>query len=129
MAKPLEPVDLKRCQAEKPSGNTFMTLGGRVGDMVRCDNKPRVVATESKPGEDGRVGSMSLCDGCHAVFRKQMPPDFATFKSITKNYKKTAALEAVVAAARAECAKFQFPDEDRPELWEALQALDAAKHD
>lgn len=36
-------------------------------------------------------------------------------------------LEAVVSAVRKECAKFNFPDEDRPELWEALKSLDAAK--
>ncbi len=32
--------------------------------------------------------------------------------------------EKLVAAVRAECAKFRFPDEDRPELWEALQEVD-----
>jgi hypothetical protein len=36
-----------------------------------------------------------------------------------------ARLEAVADAARAECAKFNFPDEDRPELHAALAALGA----
>jgi len=35
--------------------------------------------------------------------------------------------DAVIQAARVECAKFRFPDEDRPGLWDALQALDALK--
>lgn len=30
-------------------------------------------------------------------------------------------------SAREECAKFGFPDEDRPNLWAALNALDAAR--
>lgn len=33
----------------------------------------------------------------------------------------TARSEALVKAVEAECAKFKFPDEDRPELWAALQ--------
>jgi len=68
----LIPPDKKRCQAEKPNGVNFMTLGGR-REMVRCSNKPTVIITETKPGEDGQKGSMSLCPDCLIVFRDQCP--------------------------------------------------------
>lgn len=42
---------------------------------------------------------------------------------------RVSALERVAEAARAECAKFQFPDEDRPGLNTALAALDALSPD
>ncbi len=42
-------VDLDQCQAEKPNGHSFMTLGGRPG-LVRCTNKPSVIITEDEPG-------------------------------------------------------------------------------
>lgn len=72
--KALTPPDLERCQADVPNGYTFMTLGGRPG-LERCKNKPTVIVSETKPGKDGQKGSMSLCDGCLAVLRKQMPRD------------------------------------------------------
>ncbi len=62
-----------------------MTLGGRPA-FERCDRKPTVIVTESKRMLDGLQGSMSLCDGCLAVFRKQMPKDYATVKDITDTY-------------------------------------------
>lgn len=85
MAK-LAPPDVERCQAEKPSGGPFI-LGGEIGDprngyLVRCRNKPTFIATENKPGKDGAVGSMSLCDECRKVAIKQMGPNFASFKEI-----------------------------------------------
>lgn len=52
--------------------------------MERCDRKPTVIVTENKSGEDGRKGSMSLCVGCLAQFRKQMPRGFATVKDIER---------------------------------------------
>lgn len=75
--KELTPPDLHRCQAEKPNGASFMTLGGRPG-LVRCSDKPSVIATENKPGPDGQVGSMSLCQHCAEVFVKQLGADYAT---------------------------------------------------
>lgn len=33
------------------------------------------------------------------------------------------ALNRLLQAARAECAQFKFPDEDRPRLWEAVEAI------
>ena len=77
----LTPPDLKRCQAEKPNGVNAFSHGGRPG-LVRCSTRPTVVATEVKPGEDGQVGSMSLCADCLEVFQKQMGPGFATFSVI-----------------------------------------------
>ena len=67
----LEPVDLKRCQAEKPNGYTFMTYGGQPG-LVRCPNIPQFVVTEKAVGEDGQIGSMALCASCLAVAHNQI---------------------------------------------------------
>lgn len=74
---PLEPPDLDRCQADVP-GNGPFTMGGEIGNprngyRVRCKNRPRWIAVEKKPGPDGQVGSMSLCDECAAIMEKQMP--------------------------------------------------------
>lgn len=71
----LIPVDYKRCQAEKPNGATFMTMGG-TPQMIRCANKPTVVITETKEGKDGLQGCMSLCDDCLKVAHKQLPQDY-----------------------------------------------------
>jgi hypothetical protein len=104
-----------------------MTLGGRP-EMVRCTNEPTVVATESEPGPDGQVGAMTLCDECLAAFKKQSAADYAIITPIDEYAPGDPAREAIdglVDAVRAECAKFHHPDEDRPELWEALQAYDA----
>lgn len=81
--KPLTPPDRRRCQAKESNGNSFMTFGGVPG-LVRCKNKPVVIATERKPGDDGRIGSMSLCAECLGVFRKRMPADYATLKWIKR---------------------------------------------
>lgn len=81
--KPLIPPDLKRCQAEKPNGYSFMTIGGRPS-LERCTNVPHVVATEAEPGADGRCGAMSLCTECLTVFTRQMPQGFATFQTLTE---------------------------------------------
>jgi len=66
----LTPPDRNRCQAEKPSGHSFMTLGGRPG-LQRCFGKPTTIITEAEPGRDGLRGSVSLCDSCLAVARRQ----------------------------------------------------------
>lgn len=81
--KSLTPPDLERCQAEKPNGHSFMTLGGRPG-RVRCDDKPTVIVTENEPGPDGQQGSMALCGHCLGVFQKQMPKDYATVSDIER---------------------------------------------
>jgi hypothetical protein len=79
--KPLIPPDTVQCQAEKPNGHSFMTIGGRPG-LERCTNKPTMLVAEAHPGEDGRIGSMTLCDDCFAVFQKQQPAGFAIFKRL-----------------------------------------------
>lgn len=67
----LIPPNKKQCQAEKPNGNTFMTLGGIPG-RVRCTNKPFVIVIEREPNpQDGMRGSMSMCPECFAVFKEQ----------------------------------------------------------
>jgi len=73
MKSKLIPPDLTKCQAEKPNGNTFMTLGGSPG-LERCKNKPTTIVKEINPGKDGNKGSMSLCTHCLLVFMKQMKP-------------------------------------------------------
>lgn len=63
-AKPLDPPDMARCQAEFREGS-FMTLGPR--PFVRCEAKPVYLIKEAKPGHDGRQGAMSVCESCYAV--------------------------------------------------------------
>jgi len=69
------PVDLGRCQADKPNGESFMTLGGG-HKMIRCKNKPTVVIKETKPGPDGLYGGMSLCDECLKKAYEQLPEGY-----------------------------------------------------
>lgn len=83
VSAPLIPPDTSRCQAEKPTGDSFMTLGGRPGRRERCNAKPTMLATEKVAGEDGLKGSMTLCDECFAVMQKQCP-DVATFTRIVE---------------------------------------------
>jgi hypothetical protein len=69
----LIPADLTQCQAEKPNGHSFMTLGGQPG-LVRCKRVPVYIAFEKEPNPvDGLRGSMSLCEECKSVHEEQMP--------------------------------------------------------
>jgi len=77
----MENIDKERCQAEKPNGASFMSLGG-VPMLIRCENKPKVIATEKEAGIDGEKGSMSLCIECLKVASIQLPKDYFT---ITEN--------------------------------------------
>jgi len=79
----LIPPDPKQCQAEKPNGNNAFTLGGVPG-LIRCTNKPTVIATEKKLTSDGQIGSMSLCDDCQNVFIKQLGEDYANFEPVVE---------------------------------------------
>jgi hypothetical protein len=81
----MEPVDLKRCQAEKSNGVNAFTLGGK-REMVRCKAKPKFVATEAKEDAKGIKGKMSLCAGCKAILIKLAGADYATFEP-SKGYK------------------------------------------
>lgn len=73
--------DLKRCEALKPNGNTFMTFGGVPGH-VRCTAPPVCIATEKSPGKDGVRGAMSLCLSCMCVCIAQME-GHADFRELT----------------------------------------------
>jgi hypothetical protein len=48
----------------------------------RCRNKPVWIATEVKPGDDGRRGSGSMCQSCADQAKKMLGEDFLTFKAI-----------------------------------------------
>ena len=72
MTQPLIPPDFKQCQAEKPNGNTFMTLGGVPG-YKRCTQRPVFLATEKEPGDDGVIGNMTLCAECYVQLERQIP--------------------------------------------------------
>jgi hypothetical protein len=50
--------------------------------MERCTNQPTIIATETKTGEDGQKGSMSLCEDCLKIFKQKFPKGYATFKKI-----------------------------------------------
>ena len=70
MEKP-DPPDLEQCQALIPSGYSFMTLGGKPGEMLRCSKKPSYIVYELEKQTDGQKGSMSLCVNCKNVFITQ----------------------------------------------------------
>jgi hypothetical protein len=67
----LAPPDIKQCQAEKPNGYSFMTLGGRPG-RERCTTLPAFIVSEKAPGKDMQTGSMSICISCLCVMNEQM---------------------------------------------------------
>ena len=69
------PIDKERCQAEKPNGQSLMTYGGG-HKMIRCESKPAVIATETKAGNDGLKGSMTMCSECLDVAENQLPKGF-----------------------------------------------------
>lgn len=82
----LEPVNLEQCQSDKPGGGPFV-IGGEVGNprngyLVRCRNKPIVIAKENMPGKDGKCGAMSLCGDCKKAFVKQLGKGHASFSEI-----------------------------------------------
>lgn len=88
MSKPkpdLTPPDPERCQAERkvgcwPDARHFLNLGP--AQMLRCDRKPVVIATEKRPGKDGQYGSMSLCGECLTALLEQVGPNHCSFKNI-----------------------------------------------
>lgn len=83
------PADKKQCQVEIPDGTNFMTLGGvanpAAGRRVRCTNKPTMIVFQTKPDKlDGKKGSMSMCDSCFEVFKKQVGLRGHKVKKLTK---------------------------------------------
>jgi hypothetical protein len=63
----LIPPDENQCQAEEREGS-FMTHGPR--SMIRCSERPDFIATENKPGSDGQIGSMSVCQRHREIMEK-----------------------------------------------------------
>jgi len=78
--KDLNLPDFYQCQALKPSGYTFMTLGGKPGDKIPCQAKPYYIVYELHSQEDGLKGSMSLCIDCKNVFINQMGSSLKNYK-------------------------------------------------
>ncbi len=74
-AEPREPVDLKQCQADIPTGQGPFTWGPYT-PYRRCTNVPTKIITETKRGDDGQTGSMSVCDECWQIAFDQMPANF-----------------------------------------------------
>jgi len=77
----LTPIDIKQCQAEQHNGANAFTLGG-VPAYVRCNNAPIYIATETEPGKDGIIGSMSLCQKCTDAMISVLGEEYATLKII-----------------------------------------------
>jgi hypothetical protein len=81
----LTPLDYEQCQAEKPTGHSFMTLGNGP-KMIRCTEKPTHVATERDVGEDGQRGAMTLCDACMNRMIDQLGCGYAEIRKIEPMY-------------------------------------------
>jgi hypothetical protein len=82
---PLVPPDMNQCQAEHkegcwPDAEHFMIIGP--GKIVRCHRKASFIITEVKPGKDGRIGSMSLCNECLAIAIERLGNKSFTAKPI-----------------------------------------------
>lgn len=92
----LIPPDKNQCQAEKPNGVNFMTLGGRA-KLIRCTNKPAYLMTEKTKGEDGQIGQMTVCADCLAVFDKQVGRDNVIIESLEPLISKTPQIIALWA--------------------------------
>jgi|TARA_R110000851_G_scaffold308922_1_gene468097 hypothetical protein len=78
------PIDKERCQTEKPNRQSFMTLGGN-HKMIRCENVPTVIATETNADNEGLKGSMTMCDDCLKVAEKQLPKGFFDLVPLINN--------------------------------------------
>lgn len=63
--------DLKRCQAEWTKYNAFV-MGGPTKTSGRCDSRAVFIAFEKDIGEDGKVGSMTLCAHCREILDAQV---------------------------------------------------------
>lgn len=81
----LIPPDLSCCQAEKPNNCTIMSLGGKPS-LVRCKNVPSYVATETVEGDDGLMGSMSLCSECKMIFEMNNDTTSISFSKIRRKH-------------------------------------------
>jgi len=124
VSKPLIPPDYDCCQAEKPAGHSFMTLGGVVGAMVRCTNKPAFIVSEVKPGKDGQCGSMSLCTKCLEVFKKQVGGEaYMAEYRVTEAIKPLTTAELLEAMEAASSSLFQAGSVHTADLLRNARAL------
>jgi hypothetical protein len=85
-APKIAPLDVDRCQAEKPNGASFMTFGG-VPRLERCNSVPSYVLVETKEDEDGLRGAMTVCSECFEVFKKQVGVSNTLYYEITRKEK------------------------------------------
>jgi hypothetical protein len=67
----LEPVDLKRCQADIKVAHNPWGVGCPPPQWQRCDRVPSIVAVE--PDRIGLRGAMALCRSCAAECRRRNP--------------------------------------------------------
>lgn len=63
-AADLIPPDFAQCQAFPNVAKHSPFSLGPMPDPVRCEAKPVWLAVETKPGTDGKHGSMTLCQDC-----------------------------------------------------------------
>lgn len=82
----LVPVDLHRCQCF-PNMMRWSPLSfGPKPRPLRCENTATHVIVENRAThDDGRIGAMSVCDDCLALFRQHRPPTFAKIHKIGGN--------------------------------------------
>ncbi len=79
----LIPPDLARCQCEITTRNPWV-MGGPVKTTIRCDRRPKWIATEKAAGPDGLRGAMSLCDSCRKECEKKMGGQHVEFRAIKR---------------------------------------------
>lgn len=81
--KGLDPVDLRRCQAEAFKHEPFRI--GSPARKERCDRVPTTVAIEANKAADGTRGAMALCRSCAKECVRKYPDHFyepaAAFKA------------------------------------------------
>jgi len=58
----IEPIDVDRCQATRPTTWTPMSLGPK--PTRRCTNRPVAILVEKEPDASGERGAMSICGNC-----------------------------------------------------------------
>jgi hypothetical protein len=79
----LTPPDTKQCQAFPNVLNWGPFALGPRPTPIRCENKALFVLVENKAvNDDGKIGSMSLCNDCLILHRKYRPPTFAKVHEI-----------------------------------------------
>ena len=62
----------------------------------------------------------------NSLLREQIRVSDVAFQFLFEQHKKlTEQHELLLAGVRAECKQFNFPDEDRPKLWDPLKKISA----